>query len=40
VKINLQIASGNEAVAAFYELLGYAVEPRVSMGKKIGQNIP
>jgi ribosomal protein S18 acetylase RimI-like enzyme len=40
VKINLQIAGGNEAVAAFYELLGYAVEPRVSMGKKIGQNIP
>jgi ribosomal protein S18 acetylase RimI-like enzyme len=39
VKINLQIAGGNEAVASFYELLGYAVEPRLSMGKKISQNI-
>jgi ribosomal protein S18 acetylase RimI-like enzyme len=39
VKINLQIAGGNESVAAFYQLLGYAVEPRLSMGKKISQNI-
>ena len=33
VKINLQILGGNATVAAFYEALGYAVEPRVSMGK-------
>ena len=39
MKINLQIIGGNEAVAAFYESLGYAVEPRVSMGKRIRQNI-
>lgn len=40
VKINLQILSANASVAAFYESLGYAVEPRVSMGKKISMNIP
>lgn len=33
VKINLQIADGNEAVIGFYEKLGYKVEPRTSMGK-------
>ncbi|WP_315760475.1 GNAT family acetyltransferase [Sphingomonas sp. Y38-1Y] len=31
--INLQIREGNAAVTTFYERLGYAVEPRVSMGK-------
>lgn len=40
MKINLQITGGNEAAAAFYEALGYAVEPRVSMGKRIAANIP
>ncbi|KJZ56353.1 acetyltransferase [Pseudomonas marginalis] len=40
MKINLQITSGNEAVAGFYEALGYGVEPRISMGKKIVGNIP
>ena len=40
MKINLQIVPGNESVAAFYEALGYAVEPRVSMGKRIVTNIP
>ncbi|MDO9345574.1 GNAT family acetyltransferase [Pseudomonas pergaminensis] len=40
VKINLQITSGNDAVAGFYEALGYGVEPRISMGKKIAENIP
>lgn len=40
MKVNLQIVAGNEAVAAFYESLGYAVEPRVSMGKRIQANIP
>ena len=33
VKINLQIANGNEAVIGFYEKTGYKVEPRTSMGK-------
>lgn len=40
LKINLQIVAGNEPVAAFYASLGYAVEPRVSMGKRIQANIP
>jgi|OpeIllAssembly_1097287.scaffolds.fasta_scaffold453556_1 ribosomal protein S18 acetylase RimI-like enzyme len=40
MKINLQIVSGNEDVAAFYESLGYAIEKRVSMGKMINQNLP
>jgi ribosomal protein S18 acetylase RimI-like enzyme len=39
MKINLQIMSGNERVVAFYESLGYAVEQRVSMGKRIAHNI-
>jgi len=32
-KVNLQIRDTNAAVAAFYERLGYVVEPRISMGK-------
>jgi len=40
LKINLQIISDNASAAGFYESLGYAVEPRVSMGKKLGQNPP
>lgn len=39
MKINLQIMEGNDAVAAFYSSLGYAVEQRVSMGKRIQENI-
>lgn len=33
-KANLQIRAGNEAVAAFYRQHGYAVEERISMGKR------
>lgn len=40
VKINLQIVASNESVAGFYSSLGYSVEPRISMGKRIVQNIP
>lgn len=32
-KVNLQIVADNAAVVAFYARLGYAVEPRISMGK-------
>ena len=32
-KVNLQILVHNEEVVAFYEALGYHVEPRISMGK-------
>jgi ribosomal protein S18 acetylase RimI-like enzyme len=38
-KINLQILQGNEAVEAFYRKLGYQTEPRISMGKRIPENI-
>jgi ribosomal protein S18 acetylase RimI-like enzyme len=34
-KVNLQIRSGNSAVIAFYRELGYEVEERVSMGKRL-----
>ena len=34
-KINLQVRAGNEAVAAFYRQHGYAVEERISMGKRL-----
>lgn len=40
VKINLQIMEGNESVVAFYTSLGYSVEKRISMGKRIPKNVP
>ena len=40
VKINLQILEGNERVTAFYSVLGYSVEKRISMGKRISENLP
>jgi ribosomal protein S18 acetylase RimI-like enzyme len=38
-KINLQIMQENEGVQAFYRKLGYQTEQRISMGKKILENI-
>jgi ribosomal protein S18 acetylase RimI-like enzyme len=40
VKINLQILEGNEGTVEFYETLGFVVEPRISMGKRIPENTP
>jgi len=40
MKINLQIMEGNESVSAFYSSLGYSIEKRVSMGKRISKNVP
>ncbi len=34
-KINLQIRSGNQAARSFYEKLGYATDPVISMGKRL-----
>jgi ribosomal protein S18 acetylase RimI-like enzyme len=34
-KINLQVRATNEAVVAFYRRLGYVVEERISMGKRL-----
>lgn len=35
VKVNLQVRSSNKAVVQFYETLGFAVEPIVSMGRTL-----
>lgn len=35
LKVNLQILESNVEVVAFYEKLGYEVEPRISMGKRL-----
>jgi len=35
LKLNLQVVESNGAVASFYQGLGYAVEPRISMGKRL-----
>jgi len=37
-KLNLQIRLENTAVQAFYAALGYAVDPVVSMGKRLEQD--
>jgi ribosomal protein S18 acetylase RimI-like enzyme len=34
-KINLQVRASNHGVVSFYEKLGYAVEERVSIGKRL-----
>jgi ribosomal protein S18 acetylase RimI-like enzyme len=39
MKINLQIMKGNEPVEAFYLSNGYQTEKRISMGKRLVQNI-
>lgn len=36
-KINLQVRSGNDAAVAFYQSLGYEIEERVSLGKRLIQ---
>jgi len=39
-KINLQVRSTNTAVIAFYESLGFTVDPVVSMGKRLEYDTP
>ena len=39
MKVNLQLVATNEATAAFYRSLGYLVEPRISMGKVLHDNV-
>ena len=34
-KINLQVRTSNQTVVSFYQRLGYAIEERVSMGKRL-----
>ena len=40
MKINLQVVERNESVTTFYLSLGFSIEKRISMGKRIPQNIP
>ena len=35
LKVNLQVRACNEGVVAFYKKLGYSVEERISMGKRL-----
>jgi len=35
LKVNLQVHAGNEPAAFFYEKLGFAREPRISMGREL-----
>lgn len=35
VKVNLQIRAGNDAVADFYQELGFELEERISMGMRL-----
>lgn len=35
LKLNLQVVTSNDEVVAFYEELGFIVEERISMGKKL-----
>jgi ribosomal protein S18 acetylase RimI-like enzyme len=35
-KVNLQIRSANQDVVAFYRSVGYQIEERVSMGRRLG----
>lgn len=37
-KLNLQIRAGNAQVQSFYASLGYTVEERISMGKRLAGN--
>lgn len=34
-KVNLQLHAHNDSAARFWEALGYAIEPRISMGKDL-----
>jgi ribosomal protein S18 acetylase RimI-like enzyme len=36
-KVNLQVRKSHEGVVAFYQKLGYTVEERISMGKRLGR---
>jgi ribosomal protein S18 acetylase RimI-like enzyme len=39
-KLSLQIRSTNERVVAFYQRLGYGVDPVISMGKRLIPDVP
>ena len=35
LKVNLQVVASNSGVVEFYEKLGFTVEDRISMGKRL-----
>ena len=35
LKVNLQVVGSNSGVVEFYEKLGFSVEDRISMGKRL-----
>ena len=35
LKVNLQVVGSNSSVVDFYEKLGFSVEDRISMGKRL-----
>ena len=35
LKVNLQVVASNSGVVEFYEKLGFSVEDRISMGKRL-----
>jgi hypothetical protein len=39
-KINLQVRDTNPRVVAFYEHLGFAIDPAVSLGKRLESDEP
>ena len=39
MKINLQVVEGNDGAVRFYETLGFSTEKRISMGKKLPENV-
>ena len=39
MKVNLLLLGSNEATASFYRSMGYTVEPRISMGKVLHENV-
>jgi len=36
-KVNLQVRATNTAVVSFYRALGYSIEERTSLGKRLGK---
>jgi ribosomal protein S18 acetylase RimI-like enzyme len=36
-KVNLQVRATNTVVISFYRALGYSIEDRASLGKRLGQ---
>lgn len=39
-KLNIQVRGGNDSAVAFYQSIGYNIEPRTSLGKHLGEKVP